>query len=147
MKLLVATDLSDSASTMIERAQAIAKTLSAEVWLVHVVEPDPDIIGITTRPKSVRDTIAEKFHGEHRKLQALAEGMRNQGLKVTALLVQGTTAEKILHEASKLAVDMIVIGTPGRGAVYQLLVENVVKEILQQSPYPGLVIPRHGHTT
>lgn len=141
MKLLLATDLSDTSAIVIEKALAIANELTAEVWLIHVTEADPEIIGITARSAAARDAIAEKMHADHRKLQEIAEKIRSQGLQVTALFIQGSTAEKILEEAKKLDVDMIIIGSPGRGIFYQLLVENVVDEILQHSNCPVLVIP------
>ena len=141
MKLLVATDLSDASAKVIEKTRVIANQLGAEVWLIHVTEEDPEIIGITARSAAARDAIAGKMHARHRKLQEIAEELRGQGMQVTALFIQGSTAEKILEEANKLDVDIIVIGTPGRGVFYQLLVENVVDEILQHSPCPVLVIP------
>jgi len=143
MKLLIATDLSDSSTKVIKNALELAKALSAKMWLIHVVEPDPDIVGITARPQSDQDIIAGKLREEHRELQEIAKEIRNQGLRITALLVQGPTVEVILNEALELDVNIIVIGSHGRGAVYKLLVGSVSGGILKKARCPVLVIPTH----
>ncbi|MEA3243534.1 MAG: universal stress protein, partial [Pseudomonadota bacterium] len=58
-------------------------------------------------------------------------------------LVHGATAETILKKASELDVDMIVVGSHGRGAMYQLLVGSVSEGILHNSRCPVLVVPTH----
>jgi nucleotide-binding universal stress UspA family protein len=143
MKLLIATDLSDSTAKVIKNVLELAKSLSAEMWLIHVVEPDPDIVGITARPQSDQDIIAEKISRDHRELQEIAKEIRNQGLTITALQVQGPTVEMILNEALELEVDIIVIGSHGRGAVYELLVGSVSSGVLKKARCPVLVIPTH----
>jgi nucleotide-binding universal stress UspA family protein len=97
-------------------------------------------------PLAARDSLAKRFHVEHRQLQEIANRLRKAGLDATALLVHGATVETILKEASDLDVDMIVVGTHGRGAMYQLLVGSVSEGILHKSPYPVLVIPTHKRT-
>lgn len=44
-------------------------------------------------------------------------------------------------EAADMDVDMIGVGTYGRGVIYQLLVGSVSEEIIHKSRYPFLVIP------
>ncbi len=44
-------------------------------------------------------------------------------------------------EAADMDVNMIGVGTHGRGAIYQLLVGSVSEEIIHKSRYPFLVIP------
>jgi nucleotide-binding universal stress UspA family protein len=141
LKILVAVDLSEYTETIVGEAQNIAGPLSAEVWLLHVAEPDPDFVGYDAGPQSERDAMAEHFHREHSEIQALAEKLRQEGLEATALLVQGATAETILSEASKLQVNMIIVGSHGRGAINQLLVGSVSEGVLRRADSPVLVIP------
>ena len=143
MKLLVAVDLSESTEKVVKKAEEIAKALSAGVWILHVAEPEPDFVGFEVGPQTVRDFVAKKFHSEHRQIQEIADRLRKAGLDTTALLVQGATAETILNEASILNMDMIVVGSHGRGAMYQLLVGSVSERVLHKSECPILVIPTH----
>ena len=146
MRLLVAVDLSESTQTIVEKVEEINKEYPAKVWILHNAEPEPDFVEFKVDPLAARETLAKKFHNEHRQIQEIANRLRKAGLEATALLVHGATVETILKEASDLDVDMIVVGTHGRGAMYQLLVGSVSEGILKKSRYPVLVIPTHKRT-
>jgi nucleotide-binding universal stress UspA family protein len=146
MKLLVAVDLSESTQTIVEKVEEMNKEYPAKVWVLHNAEPEPDFVEFKVDPLAARETLAKKFHNEHRQIQEIANRLRKAGLDATALLVHGATVETILKEASDLDVDMIVVGTHGRGAMYQLLLGSVSEGILHKSPYPVLVIPTHKRT-
>ncbi|MEW8050959.1 MAG: universal stress protein [Candidatus Thiodiazotropha sp.] len=143
MKILVAVDLSESTAKIVEKAEELAIALSAKLWLLHVAEPEPDFVGYDVGPQSVRDTLSQTFHEEHRQIQEIAERIRDNGIDATALLVQGATVETVMQEASRLGVDMIVIGTHGRGAMYQLLMGSVTKGVLHAADCPVLVVQTH----
>ena len=153
MKILVGIDLSESTEMIVKKVEDIAKALQAKVWLLHVAEPDPDFVGfdkpqvgLNADPQSVRDALATRFHGEHSEIQEIADRLRKSGLSTTALHMQGATVETILNEASKLDVDMIVVGSHGRGAMHQLLVGSVSEGVIHDSEYPVLVMPTHKRT-
>ena len=146
MKLLVCIDLSESTEIIVKKIEEITKALPAKVWLLHNAVPEPDFVEFKVDPQAARESLAKKFHNEHRQIQEIADRLRKAGLDATALLVHGATVEAILKEASDLDVDMIVVGTHGRGAMYQLLVGSVSEGILRKSPYPVLVIPTHKRT-
>ena len=141
MKLLVALDLSDSTELIVKEAEEIAKKMSAPVWILHNAEPAPDVLEFRADPQAARDSLAEKFHHEHRQIQEIAKRLRKEGLEATALLVHGPTVEVILKEASDLDVDMIIVGSHGRSAVYQLLVGSFSEGLLRKSRCPVLVVP------
>jgi nucleotide-binding universal stress UspA family protein len=153
MKLLVGVDLSEATEKIVKKAGELAKELSAQVWLIHVTKPEPadlfiagyepDQIENATDPQVVRDSMAKRFHNEHRQIQEIADRLRNSGLDSSALLVQGATVEMILKEASKLDIDMIIVGSHGRGAMYQLLVGSVSEGVIHDSGRPVLIIPTH----
>ena len=146
MKLLVCVDLSESTEIIVKKIEEIDEALPAKVWLLHNAVPEPDFVEFKVDPLAARESLAKKFHVEHCQIQALADRMRKAGVDATALLVHGATVETILKEASDLEVDMIVVGSHGRGAMYQLLVGSVSEGILHKSRYPVLVIPTHKRT-
>jgi len=146
MKLLVAVDLSDSTQIIVKKAEEIAKAFSAKVWILHNAEPEPDVLEFRADPQTARESLAKEFHREHRQIQKIAKRLRKASLKTTALLVHGPTVETILKEASKLDVDMIVVGSHGRSAMYQLLVGSVSEGVLHKSRCPILVVPTHQRT-
>jgi len=156
MKLLVGVDLSESTGKVVETAGALAQALSAQVWLVHIAGPDapdlyiagyePDAVGFDMDPQTLRNSLATRYRDEHRRIQEIAERLRQSGLDVTALLVQGTTVESILEQAAKLEADMIIVGSHGQGAIYQLLVGSVSEGVLRKAECPVLVVPTREHT-
>ena len=143
MKLLVCVDLSESTEIIVKKIEEITKALPAKVWLLHNAVPEPDVVEFKVDPQAARESLAKKFHVEHCQIQELADRMRKAGVDATALLVHGATVETILNEASELEVDMIVVGSHGRGAMYQLLVGSVSEAILHKSRFPTLVVPTH----
>ncbi|MDB4409792.1 universal stress protein [Gammaproteobacteria bacterium] len=143
MKLLVCVDLSESTEIIVKKIEEITKALPAKVWLLHNAVPEPDAVEFKVDPQAARESLANKFHAEHRQIQELANQMRKAGVDTTALLVHGATVETILKEASELEVDMIVVGSHGRGAMYQLLVGSVSEAVLHKSRFPVLVVPTH----
>ena len=142
MKVLAALDLDRTTPDVLREARLWTRRLGAELFLIHVAEPDPDFIGYGAGPESVRLAVAHKFTRAHQRLDALAVELRKEGFTATtALLIQGATAETILREADRLAVDVILMGTRARGAVREIFVGSVSKEVLRASTRPVLLIP------
>jgi nucleotide-binding universal stress UspA family protein len=141
MRLLVPLDLSSATDRVLAATRAVARDSKAEVWLLHVGEPNPDFVGYETGSEAVRDVIALEYRGEHRKLQEYAETLRADGIEATALTIRGPTAATILSEAGRLGVGLIVMATHGRGAMFDLLVGSVSHAVLRDSRVPVLLVP------
>jgi len=139
----VCVDLSEATEIIVKKIEEITKALPTKVWLLHNAVPEPDFVEFKVDPQAARESLAKKFHVEHRQIQELANRMRKAGVDTTALLVHGATVETILEEASDLEVDMIVVGTHGRGAMYQLLMGSVSEAVLHKSRFPVLLVPTH----
>lgn len=143
MKILVCVDLSESTETIVDKIEELAKSLSAQVWLLHNAIPDSGHVEFKVDPLAARESLAKKFHAEHRQIQSIAKRLRNAGVEATALLVHGVTVETILQEASDVDADMIVVGSHGKSAMHQLLLGSISKGVMRKSSLPVLVIPTH----
>ena len=154
MNILVAIDLSESSQLVVGQARKLAKALSAKIWLLHVANLNPDLALSPVASDEVthldaggiRDTIAKKFHNEHRLLQQFGQELRSAGLDCTAILVQGSITETILNEAAKLSADMVILGSEGKRAVTRFLLGSTSEGVLHKSPVPVLIVPSHGTT-
>ncbi len=144
MRLLVPLDLSSATDRVLDSTRAVARDTGAAVWLLHVAEPDPAFVGYEAGSDGVREQIAHEYREEHRRLQEHAQHLRDAGLEATALLIRGPTAETILREARRLEVDLIVMATHGRSAMFDLLVGSVSHAVLRDSRIPVLMVPARG---
>ena len=144
MNILVSVDFSEATPRILQAAASLTRALSGKLWMLHVGEPEPDFVGYEAGPDVVRDQVAREFRDEHRKLQEYADSMRAEGLPVTALMIQGPVVDTVIAEAERLEADMLVVGSHGYGAVYDLLVGSVSRGILKHAEIPVLVVPVRG---
>ena len=141
MKILAAVDFSPVTEQVLETLVRIAATFPAEVWLVHVAPPDPAFVGYGAGPKAVRGQVAAEHHARHQQVQQLADRLRADGVEATALLLQGPTVATLIAEANRLPAELIVLGSHGHGAVYELLVGSVSEGVVRAAQVPVLLIP------
>lgn len=141
MRLLVPIDLSTATTGVLDVAQRVARSTGGSLWLLNVAPPEPAFIGYEAGPEVVRSQVAREIREDHRALQAHANALRSTGLEVTALQVQGATADTILREAQRLPADLIIMATHGHGAVFDLLVGSVSQAVLRHSTVPVLMVP------
>jgi nucleotide-binding universal stress UspA family protein len=147
MNILVAVDLSGASQKILHYVKTLALDLPAKVWLLYAEKPDLGFVGFGPgRPQSALDKVAEDFREKREELQKEADKLQDSGIDAEFLLVQGVAVEVILDEASKLNIDLIVVGSHGHGAVYHLVVGSVSEGVLHRSSCPVLVVPTHERT-
>ena len=140
MSLLVAVDFSSVSDDQLEIVGRLARP-NREIYLLHVAEPDPTFVGMEAGPEEVRHQVAEEFKREHDQIHDLADRLREQGHEVNALLVQGPTIQTILEQAEKLEAEVIVVGSHGRGKLFDVVVGSVSAGVIRKSTVPVLVVP------
>ncbi|MBT8479689.1 MAG: universal stress protein [Gemmatimonadetes bacterium] len=140
MSLLVALDFSAVADDQLEIVGRLASP-NREIYLLHVAEPDPSFVGYEAGPDEVRHDVAVEFKREHEQLHAMADRLREQGHEVSALMVQGPTVQTILEQSEKLGAEVIVVGSHGRGKLFDLVVGSVSAGVIRKSAVPVLVVP------
>lgn len=138
--ILAAVDFSDVTDRVLDTTQQLAHALGADVFIVHVAPPEPSFVTYEPGPQSERDFRAKELRQEHRDVQALLERFGGQ-VKAEALMVQGPTVAKILEEAERLSADLIVVGSHGHGALYDLLVGSVAEGVMRKTTRPVVVVP------
>ena len=138
--VLACIDLSDVTDTVLACARELAAP-NGHLVLLHVAAPDPEFVGYDVGPQSVRDEVALELRAEHRRVQALAEGLATSGLTLTPLTVQGAVVERILEHAARLQAQWIVVGSKGRGVVRELIGGSTVHALLHAAKLPVVVVP------
>lgn len=139
--ILVPIDFSDASKDALAVASTWSGPWRAKLWLVHVAAPDPDFVGFRTGPMYIREHRADMLRKEHADLQHMAQELKEQGLDAEALLIQGPTTETLLAEIDKLDIDLVVMGSHGRGGLYKAFVGSVSEQLLHESDVPVLIVP------
>lgn len=140
-RILVPLDFSEVSKEVIERAEVLARALGAKIFVVHVASPDPDFVGYEAGPQTVRDQVAAEHREHHVLAQQVAEKLRRSGIEATALCPQGPTVKTILAEAEKLDVDLILLGSHGRSALYRSFLGSVSEGVLHKARCPVMIVP------
>lgn len=140
-KLLVPIDFSDATPLIIKQAVKLAKSLDGEIRLIHVVAPEPDFIGDDVGPKVLRDQKAQRIRKYHKQIQELADQISKEKIKVTPLLIQGVTVDEIIKESKKFKASIIIMGSHGHGAMYNLLMGSVIEGVIRESNVPVMIVP------
>ncbi len=142
--ILVPVDFSDTTAPVVAQAQMLARAFDADLVLLKVAEPEPDFVGFEPGPQTVRVAVAHDFRADHAKLDELKTQATGGGIAVTALHVQGPIVEKILDQANERDAAMIVMGSHGHGALYELLVGSITQGVLKGAKCPVVVVPSAG---
>ena len=98
-------------------------------------------MGFGEGPQYIRDSRAKQLRQEHQLLQDMRDAERAKGTNVEALLVQGMTVETLFDEAKRLAADLLVLGSHGRGGLYKALTGSVSEQVIKRTRIPVMLIP------
>lgn len=158
-RLLVPIDFSDVTPSVIDLARKLARAFNAAIHLVHVREMNasaapgalgyglagvPELAPVSSVPVPVFDSAQPTAEATEREKAMLAQWRKEialDGIDVILHEPAGAVAEEILNQADAVAADMIVMGTHGHGAMYDLLVGSTTKGVLKRSTRPVLLVP------
>jgi nucleotide-binding universal stress UspA family protein len=140
--ILTPIDFSQFTDHVIDGAARLAKALRARLWVLHVAAPEPEFVGYDTGPPSALESHVRELRDEERALEAIAVRLRDEGLDIMPLLVEGPTVETILEQGRKVSADLIVLGSHGHGAMFRMLVGSVSEGVLHKADRPVLIIPQ-----
>jgi nucleotide-binding universal stress UspA family protein len=138
-RILVATDLAAAANPVFSTAWRYAELLSAELRVLHVIEP---ATFATVAPLSLDQHAFEVW--SRRELQRLAQLELPRVPPANRVVRRGYADEEIAEEAAGWRADLVVIGSHGRGWVDRLLIGSTTERLLNRLPASLLVVPVSG---
>jgi nucleotide-binding universal stress UspA family protein len=144
--VLVPTDFSDASESALRYGKAMAEAFGASLHVVHVME---DLLAhawaaevyVSSMPQ-LRDEIEKE--SRQRLETLLAEGDRKKFRAEIALLA-GNPFLEIIRYAKAHDVDLIVMGTHGRGPIAHMLLGSVAEKVVRKSPCPVLTVREAQH--
>ncbi|OAI53571.1 hypothetical protein AYO44_04040 [Planctomycetaceae bacterium SCGC AG-212-F19] len=151
-KVLVPTDFDELAEVALTYARELARNFRAELHVLHVLNEEPGFAwGVPEDAYvpgySFTEEGEKKVHKEMEKL--LAEGERDN-LTVRVAVRRGRPFAQIVRYAQAHAIDVIVMGTDGRGPIVHMLTgTGVAEQVVRKAPCPVLTVrqPEHEFVT
>jgi len=140
LKLLIAIDGSEHSKRVIEAAARLGPQVEGVEAVVLNVRESPVYYG-ELAPLDYAAIDAHSIQAQHALLETAEADARRSGLaKVTTRAAQGHAATEIVRIAEELAVDQIVMGTHGRGAMGNLFLGSVAQRVIHLAKLPVLLV-------
>jgi len=133
-RVLVAADLSKASGPTIGLAERFAKLVGAELRVLSVFEPLPDLAGIP--PLNPTEYFALAQETLEREVWPL---VRSPGAE--KMVRHGTVVDTLLREAADWKADVLVVGSHGKGWAQRVLLGSVTEQLINQLPTSLLVAP------
>ena len=144
--ILVATDFSETSDSAFDYGRALARNFGARLHVLHVVENSlmwTGVEGVAYDFALIQEDIEE---AARKKLAAMVGPDVGQPPPTTTVVKAGTSPAFIIADYAKEAgVDLIVMGTHGRGLVGHLLIGSVAERVVRIAPCPVLTLRNPEH--
>jgi nucleotide-binding universal stress UspA family protein len=143
-KILVATDFSEPSEAALAYGRELARTFGASLTVLHVVDnvltrgygADAFVLAHPDLQREIEATA-------QRQVDALLFDEDRTVLSATGMIVTSNSPSAAIVDCARdAAIDLIVVGTHGRGAVAHLLMGSVAERVVRTAPCPVLTV-RH----
>jgi universal stress protein A len=145
-RILSATDFSECSNHAMRYACEFAAAFGADLHLLHVNEPPAaaysefgvGYVGPLNLEEDVR-------RGAEAKLNTLPGPEWDQKLTIVRVVALGTPFVETVRYAREQDIDLIVLGTHGRGAIAHMLMGGTAEKVVRKAPCPVLTVKPAGH--
>lgn len=144
--VLVATDFSEPSEVAVRYGRALADAFHAMVHVLHVV---PDSMALPWATMADGLAMADVQKQWEREATERLERLIPEEDRVTTRIQFATRAgdpvRQIIGYAAERGVDLVVLGTHGRGPVAHMLMGSVAERVVRSAPCPVLIVrhPQH----
>jgi nucleotide-binding universal stress UspA family protein len=153
-KVLIALDYNPTAQKVAEAGYSLAKSMNAEVILLHVMTDPVYYSSLGYSPIMGFNGYIDMGPLE---LESI-DGLKNASLKylkkskqhlgdedIETVVAEGDFADAILKTAKDLHIDLIVMGSHSRRWLDQVLLGSVTEKVLHHTKIPLYIIPTKEH--
>ena len=137
-QMLAAVDGSEPSVRAAKLAAEIASKMGARLTLAYVCVPMVYPAETAWVPVADVERAAEA-HGQE-VLKSVAGQLRQEGFEASALILHGAAAETLADAVKAEDIDLVVVGSRGRGAVARVLLGSVADRLVHICTKPVLVV-------
>jgi nucleotide-binding universal stress UspA family protein len=138
-KILVPTDASEYSRRALKTALELARSVQAEVVLLHVSYTPQAYWGYTI---SYGITVTQEQLDQNGELalEATLTGIDSQQVVINKRVESGHPVTIILEQIKKENIDLVIMGSHGYGAIAGSVLGSVSQRVLQRVSCPVLII-------
>src|SRR5262245_23659263 len=140
-KILVPHDFSDTSDAAVRYAIALAHNFGAQLYLLHVSDKARFEMA-TEFPLGLDGTLEDAVRERLLKILTPREQVE---FKPIFECRSGAPAAEIVKYAKEADVDLIVMGTHGRGFVAHVVLGSVAEKVVRTAPCPVLTVRNAQH--
>lgn len=137
-RILVPTDYSETSEAAVRYAAELSRVFNASLHVLHVLDPREPFDSELAFPLGL-DGEAEA-DARKRLRTALSEETSKTLNSPEFELRRGPAVSEIVRYAKEREVDLIVMGTHGRGVVAHGLIGSVAEKVVRLAPCPVLTV-------
>lgn len=134
-RILVPTDFSETSEAAVRHGVELARTFDAALILLYVGDAVHEVA--TEFPLGLDASLLD---AERERLLRVLSPTEQVQIHPEFVMASGSPAAEIVRCADEREVDVIVMGTHGRGGVSHLLLGSVAEQVIRTAPCPVLVI-------
>lgn len=136
--ILVPLDGSPMAERALPHAVALTEQCGAELTLLRVLVPVPRPVGPAERVTRKAEELTGQMAGDY--LETVAATIREQGVHVEAIAVEGIPHLEIIRIAEESQVDLIVLTARGQSGISRWLMGSVADRVVRGADVPVLLV-------
>lgn len=139
-KILVPLDFSDYTDEIITVAVRIAEKFGSAIHLLHVI-PNMDYFTPYESFLSTENLVNVQRDIERevgKDMEARAKSIKD--IPVTKVIHTGAAFLEIIDYVRAEKIDLVVMGTHGRGGLEHILIGSVAEKVVRKSPCPVLTV-------
>jgi len=134
-RILVPHDFSDTSTAAVRYAIALARSFGARLYFLHV-GPEANQFEVEF-PVGLEDPLED---GVRERLLRIVSPEEDLELTPEFVVRAGVPAAEIVHYAEDTDIDLIVMGTHGRGFVGHFMMGSVAERVVRTAPCPVLTV-------
>lgn len=155
-RILIALDYDPSAQIVAETGFTLAKSMNAEVTLLHVLREVTYYSSLEYSPIIGFNPTANPSMWENINIEDLKKAANNflehskshlGDDSLATMLKEGDVSDALFEAVRELKADIIVMGMYNRKGLDKLLMGSVAEKVLHHSHIPILIVPVKEHTT
>jgi nucleotide-binding universal stress UspA family protein len=139
-RILVAVDFSECSVVALDLAATIAGKFEARLLVLHVLHDPAESPGFYMAKKAGKKVFRNMKDAAQQMMADFVKKHLKKFKEFDDFIVSGLPAAQIISFAERKKVDVIVMGTHGRGGLNRLMLGSVADKVVRTATCPVLIV-------